>query len=229
MLTALFSGLAFSGLIITIFMQHKELGLQREELSLTREELKGHRGEMQAQNKNLIIQRFENTFFNILELLESCRDDITTLGMDMSQKHGRDAISSIYGYFHSSTTKYINTESGQKPMLTDECKSVEGIVQKYYELYRKYEHDLGQYYRVLYNALKFVDYADSTIDKKLYTNLIRAQLSSSELKLLFYNCLSHYGKEKMAPLIKNYHILKHLDKKTLPKHIQVVLAEFNNV
>lgn len=37
---ALFSGLAFSGIIITILLQSKELSLQRQELIITREELK---------------------------------------------------------------------------------------------------------------------------------------------------------------------------------------------
>jgi hypothetical protein len=37
---ALFSGLAFAGIIITILLQRKELSLQRDELILTREELK---------------------------------------------------------------------------------------------------------------------------------------------------------------------------------------------
>lgn len=37
---ALFSGLAFSGIIITILFQSKELSLQRQELIITREELK---------------------------------------------------------------------------------------------------------------------------------------------------------------------------------------------
>lgn len=37
---ALFSGLAFAGIIITILLQKRELALQREELVLTREELK---------------------------------------------------------------------------------------------------------------------------------------------------------------------------------------------
>jgi len=36
---ALFSGLAFAGIIYTILLQHKELGLQRKELELTRSEL----------------------------------------------------------------------------------------------------------------------------------------------------------------------------------------------
>jgi hypothetical protein len=37
---ALFSGLAFAGIIYAIFLQRKELELQREELMLTREELR---------------------------------------------------------------------------------------------------------------------------------------------------------------------------------------------
>ena len=37
---ALFSGLAFAGLIVTLWMQREELSLQREELKATREELR---------------------------------------------------------------------------------------------------------------------------------------------------------------------------------------------
>ncbi len=37
---ALFSGLAFAGIIYAIFLQHRELELQRNELELTRKELK---------------------------------------------------------------------------------------------------------------------------------------------------------------------------------------------
>jgi hypothetical protein len=37
---SLFSGLAFAGVILAIFLQREELALQREELKMTREELK---------------------------------------------------------------------------------------------------------------------------------------------------------------------------------------------
>lgn len=43
--TALFSGLAFAGMIYAIIMQSQELALQREELSLTRKELEASRKE----------------------------------------------------------------------------------------------------------------------------------------------------------------------------------------
>lgn len=55
---ALFSGLAFAGLIFTIILQKKELALQREELTQTREELKGQKEQLEEQNKTLKIQRF---------------------------------------------------------------------------------------------------------------------------------------------------------------------------
>ncbi len=46
---ALFSGLAFAGILIALYMQKHELALQREELSETREELKLQRMEMKGQ------------------------------------------------------------------------------------------------------------------------------------------------------------------------------------
>lgn len=61
---ALFSGLAFVGLIYTIWLQRAELRLQRQELEATRYELAGQKAQMEAQNLTLRRQNFENTFFN---------------------------------------------------------------------------------------------------------------------------------------------------------------------
>ena len=46
---AVFSALALVGVIIAIYLQNKELGLQRQELVLTRTEVKGQREQLQAQ------------------------------------------------------------------------------------------------------------------------------------------------------------------------------------
>lgn len=46
---ALFSGLAFAGLIYAILLQRKELSLQRDELKLQREEMAASRKELAAQ------------------------------------------------------------------------------------------------------------------------------------------------------------------------------------
>ena len=58
---SLFSGLAFAAIIFTIFLQMRELSLQREEVQKNRQQVA-------EQNKLLSRQRFETTFFNLLEL-----------------------------------------------------------------------------------------------------------------------------------------------------------------
>ena len=58
---ALFAGLAFAGIIYTIFLQRQELELQRRELAETR-------GELAGQKLQLARQAFENTFFQMLAL-----------------------------------------------------------------------------------------------------------------------------------------------------------------
>lgn len=228
-LTSLFSGLAFAGLIITIVMQRDELALQRQELNLTREELSGQKEEMRAQNETLKVQRFENTFFKMLEFLEGCRHDVFYQGFQRPAVEGRDAIKSLYDAFTEGfLCNWVQDSSfNQKRVFKDECKSLEGISAEYSNFYVKYGDELGQYYRTLYNLLKLVDRADFIDDKTVYTNLVRAQLSRYELLLLFYNCISIFGIEKMTPLIKKYNILKHLESTMLPEENKEIWDTFN--
>lgn len=228
-LTSLFSGLAFAGLIITIVMQRDELALQRQELNLTREELSGQKEEMRAQNETLKVQRFENTFFKMLELLESCRNDVYYQGFQRPSLQGRDAIKALYDAFTGAYLCNWAQDSGfnQIKVFKDECKSREGVSEEYRNFYAQYGDELGQYYRTLYNILKLVDRADFIDDKTVYTNLVRAQLSRYELLLLFYNCISVFGIEKMAPLIKKYHILKHMEITVLPDENINIWDAFN--
>lgn len=58
---ALISAIAFAGMLVTF-------RLQKYELSLQRKELKEQRMEFNQQNATLKLQRFENTFFNMMEL-----------------------------------------------------------------------------------------------------------------------------------------------------------------
>jgi hypothetical protein len=58
--SALFNGLAFAGLIITIFIQARELRLQRVQLTLQRKELEAQRGEA----KRLADAQEEQTILN---------------------------------------------------------------------------------------------------------------------------------------------------------------------
>ena len=81
---------------------------------------------------------------------------------------------------------------------------------------------VGHYFRNLYNFVKFVDqesdFPKDHKDKKFYTNLIRAQLSSDELGLLFYNCLSNRG-AKFKVLVEKYALLEDMDFKKLVQEL----------
>jgi hypothetical protein len=92
---ALFSGLAFAGLIITILLQRRDLHLQRKDLRMQREELQLNRLEMEAQtaefekqNATMLKQAFETTFFHMLELHKQNVQEINVLGI-----RGRDSMS----------------------------------------------------------------------------------------------------------------------------------------
>ncbi|MCK9618997.1 MAG: putative phage abortive infection protein [Methylobacter sp.] len=212
---ALFSGLAFAGLIYTIFLQKNELGLQRKELELTREELRGQRETMQAQNEQITLQNFEGTFFQMLrlhnELLNSI--DFTTGGGENAVKvqAGRDC-------FMMAWQRY-------KPLFAKDAEQVdseqryEQINAAYLKLWTKYEGEFGHYFRSLYNVIKFVNNSHVK-DKKHYTNIVRAQLSGQELLILLYNCIYH-DDSKFTPLIEKYALLKHVPYKALSSMLDI--------
>jgi hypothetical protein len=65
---ALFSGLAFAGVVYAILLQRNELELQRQELSDTRTELHAQTEHFARQNATLAAQSTDNTFFQLLSL-----------------------------------------------------------------------------------------------------------------------------------------------------------------
>lgn len=197
LLTSFFSGLAFAGLIITMLMQKEELELQRKELSLTREELVAQRQELTNQNNTMRQQRFENTFFQMLSLHNEIVRSVE-IGSGSKQLTGRSAFELLRSDFIT---------NGDGKYLKD--AGIDRINEIYLKFHQKNQHRIGHYFRNLYTIIKFVDESDVE-SKKLYTNIVRAQLSSYELFFLFYNCLSEMGKEKFKRLVEEYALLKNL-------------------
>lgn len=198
---ALFSGLAFAALIYTVNLQRTELRLQRNELTLTRAELQGQKEQLAAQNDLLRSDAFENNFFQVLRVFSDLVNSIDIQFTDRPSVVGRDCFNTFYRYLRSC----YNHEK-QKAPSADEATLVS---RAYAAFYDKYHGDVGHYFRTLYNLVKLVDRSDAK-DKRFYTNLVRAQLSSQELLLLFYNCQTHLGSEKFYPLIERYALFKTL-------------------
>ena len=91
-------------------------------------------------------------------------------------------------------------------------------------IYNKYRIDLSHYFRNLYNFAKVIDESEiSEKDKNMFMNILKAQLSTYELALLFYNCLSPYGSKKFKPLVEKYQMVKNLPERVLAdsKHVEL--------
>ena len=224
---ALFAGLAFAGVIYAIILQKKELELQRDELGLQREELEGTRAEirgqkeqLQAQNQTLQKQNFENSFFQLLglhnEIVNSMvipGDSLTTPKRYMGAKDysGRECFGLMLQKLED--IYHIAEEEFSATMRPDEDTAREFMYRwlnnKYEEFFPKLQPYLGHYFRHLYNIVGFVDKSASEVaEKKFYIGLIRAQLSSTELGLLFYHSLSDRGVE-FRDLIEKYALFEH--------------------
>jgi hypothetical protein len=92
--------------------------------------------------------------------------------------------------------------------------------ERYEQFYLRCAQDeLGAYFRNLYQLVNYID-ASQREDKRFYVHLVRAQLSNSELYLLFYNGLSRFGREKFLPLLRKYEFFE-----TLPVSADVLQAD----
>lgn len=197
---ALFSGLAFVGLILAILLQSEELKLQRRELESTRTELRGQKEQLELQNTTLRKQNFEETFFQLVRFQGAITQSLTIPGTPGFA--GRACFPHMYRQFRHG----YNSNQTRDHRLK--------INYVYREFFNRYQSLVGHYFRNLYQILKFVSSSD--IENKLfYTNLLRAQLSSDEQALLFYNCLSELGEERFKPLIERFAFLESLDRSLL--------------
>lgn len=234
---ALFSGLAFAGLIFTIVLQKKELSLQREELQLTRKEMEEQTAEFEKQNSTLRLQRFENTFFQLLSQFESVTDNLSFSYMeDHSYKKcyadedsptsevnpprtivtGRELFRTAfeevphYSFYRDSILPGEKMRYiGMRNLLAN--IGMKGYMDSFTPSY--FDH----YFRLMYRILKFVDNTKLIEDKDKYdyTCILRALLSRYELVWLYYNGLSDYGSEKFKPLIEKYSMLQNLREELL--------------
>lgn len=213
---ALFAGLAFVGFLYTILLQRADLKLQRREHDLARAEMIAQREQMILQNATLRLQSFENTFFQLLRLQNDIVNaiDLTHGETGEVMVKGRDCFRVFFASFCARWKEALPEDAG--PTTLDRIRRT------YLNFSAEIEAEAGHYFMTLYNILKYVDSSD--VDhKKRYTNLVRAQLSSYEVALLFYTCLSERGEKKFKPLIERYAMLKMLPRDELldPAHIEL--------
>lgn len=206
---------ALTALFALLYTVHQ----QSIELRASSEQLKNSANALQTQNQTLEKQNFEDTFFQLLRLFGEIIKDLNYVERDMmstirggnssvTEYHDRRCLSRLYqvlknSYNNNKPSDIVDFNSDDKRQFYNDL---------YESFYKEHGHHIGHYFRMLYNVIKFVDRSEFNDEfKKVYTNLIRSQLSRDELALLFYNCLSEYGNEKLLPLVMKHKLMKHLE------------------
>ena len=207
---ALFSGLAFACLLLALLLQRQELVLQRKELRQTRMQLKGQKEQLTLQNVTMKKQAFESTFFQLLSLHNDIVRSLDLSRLGQGPKHGRDCFELLY--------RKLRNHGSNPPTHVLDKSTRERWSGIYLAFFRDFQGEVGHYFRNLYHIIRFVDRADGLRDdeRRLYTTLVRAQLSAYELVLLFYNCLTEeLGAGKFEQLVHRYALLENLSEALL--------------
>lgn len=104
-----------------------------------------------------------------------------------------------------------------------DCGSIQ-IFWDYFYLEHFQEH-FSSYFRVCYHIVKFIHFSEDISGdflsnsnllisyksrKKIYFDIFRSQLSSSELQLIFFNCLGTVGERHFKGLSELYGLFEHL-------------------
>lgn len=199
----------FLSLVILLYVlrqNERALQMSKEELELTRQELKNSATALAEQSETLKVQRFEQTFFSLLDLYSKNLAELTFF-----QKTDKKAIALFYDHLKSySKSEIIDGYSGKIIKTEMLYGDLNGFDKQFEAFAKAYNEYLAHYFRIIYHILKFVD-AANIINKQTYANLLRAQLSTAEILLLFYNGISSFGREKMLPLMFRYDLLQHID------------------
>lgn len=195
-LNALFSGLAFSGVLITLLIQRKDLSEARD------------------QNAR---QQTESQFYSMLNLQQQIVQafDLHRHGANPYIIQGRDCFRD---WSRKLGTRY--DEMGESHAHAD---SIERSLAAYEKVMSDHQGDLGLYFRSLYSIFRFIEDAHHS-DKQSFALVVRSLLSDYELVLLFYNCLSHKGK-KFKKYANSYALFDNLNVTLLQRECHVVYMD----
>lgn len=171
-----FTALAFVGVIVTVLLQRAELQEQRKELRAQRIELEGQKRELEIQNRTAQLQRFENSFFHLLENFKSV----------VTRLH----CASFYSAMHRSKNTYNN--------------SIKELSNIFYSRIRTEDKKfLFEYYEIINFIYTHDAFKKSKEDMLRYISIINLTLTNSEYFFIFYDAIRDSEKIK---IINELHI-----------------------
>lgn len=193
---ALFTGLSVVGLIATIFLQRRDLNIQRTELK--------------RQTDSIQIQNFENTFFQMMNILFKVMEEVYFYDKER-RLQGRSAISMIHYTISRSAQVFSSQKEKRRINIKQKTFNLTDteIINILKDNFESNKNQIESYYRTIFNIVQMID-ENPFINKRTYINILISQLSRMEIMMLCYYVIlpdNTINKE----LIDKHKMLKDLD------------------
>lgn len=225
--------LSFAGILLiidTLIQQKKAFNVQQFESKFF-ELIKFHRDNVaqmelklpyandQFVNSYKVFVELKKQFEEILDFVNWFTEDDVVLNEGDKRKQRIQIAYVLFFYGVSSSTQKImnkmlaNYNSDLIKVLFEELRKKKTSYNNEIVYYGGHQSILGHYFRNLFRAIMFVhEYKDLTKKEKYdYVRILRAQLSTYELAILFYNVLSPFGRKwKANNLMREYKLIKNL-------------------
>lgn len=174
-LNAMFTGLGFMGLLVTILLQREDLKITRKGLSETRQEIK-------TQSTTFQQQQFEDSFYRLLALY---KENLSTLSANEpipnSEKiYGVEVLSAVLARFNN-MCKQMNHK------FPDNLEEQEEYIYSLFRACRIVFRPQDRYVKTFIALLAMVENDSPTPERKeSYLAILSSQLTIYELKYFFY-------------------------------------------
>ncbi len=248
-ITSLFTGLAFAGVIVSVVLQTQELKLQRRELRENTSELKGQKEQLEKQAQHLekqqqemVSQSFDNKFFQMLNMFNTNVETFGAYDNSISKYiKGKAAIGAILRRFYNNYSSNSNSNSNsiedfERFIAGEDSATVKAYCIGLYQILKyvdKHAPKKSIFQSIININSLFNKNQENKLIPKEYTNVIRSQLSADELILLMCNAIVviQYSGKKYKELLEKYAFFEHLsvnDLNTNTIFIDNILKEYNS-
>ena len=229
---ALFSGLAFLGVLMTLYKQSRDnrkhtvveqyyqmLDVQQKVI----DEINVAQVRKVKQGEPIAVAEGRKAFvefkIQMKYLVKAIKDVSERNGFIFSDIDIADIAYAVFFYGSSKSWKPFMMEYLKD--YPDTERLVDAIIarldsEKRFILYRPNQNYLSVYFRNMYNAIKLIDNCGliSSEEKKDYVKILRAQLSNAELYILFFNIISRFGKKWVDnDYVTKYQLIQNLPSK----------------
>jgi hypothetical protein len=206
-----------------IKLQQEQLNMQGEELRLTREEYARTNEAFEEQNKTLAIQKFENTYFKMIEKLDEAintRMGLFTVNSTAITVKGKNFFSS----FQKDMSENMKNEMKKNPIPV--YKIDEDFFGKYqYNLesaflssMKPHGNELTPFFNRFSHALVLLNRASIFMDeweKEFYLKALVLEIPKEALNLIMYSVALDFETDEIYECIYKFNIINYVKGMTL--------------